>query len=66
MIKKLNLDTIRLENETEEFLLLKTKTCETFIKQIQREAEETLDFRLSQPRKAFSITPSINLSLDSK
>ena len=44
---------IRPENETEDLLLSITKNCETLIKQTHRKAEETLEFKLTIPRKLF-------------
>ena len=39
----MNLNIIRLKNETEEFLLSITKNRETLIEQTHRKAEETLE-----------------------
>ena len=40
---------IRLKNETENLLLATTKNCETLIKQTYIKAEETLEFKLTEP-----------------
>ena len=57
---------IQLENETNFLLLSITKKCETLIKQTHTNSQETLELKLTQPRKLFSIEPSINFGLDSK
>ena len=41
----MNLNMIRPKNETEEFLLSKTKNCEKLIKQTRTKAEEILEFK---------------------
>ena len=50
---------IRPNNRTEDLIISIPKNCETFIKQTHRRAEETLEFKLSQPRKIFHFTPPI-------
>ena len=40
----MNLNMIRLKNQTEDLLLSVTKNCETLIKQTHQKAEETLEF----------------------
>ena len=40
------------------------KNCETLIKQIHRQPQETLEFKLNEPRGTFFFKPSINLGLD--
>ena len=57
----MNLNMIRLENETEGLLLSLTKNCETLIKQTHREAEETLEFKITRPRQTFSFKPPISI-----
>ena len=61
----MNLNMIRHRNETEDLLLSITKTCETLIQQTHRKPQETLEYKLTQPKEIFSFTPSINLGLDS-
>ena len=53
----MNLQLIRLRNETEEFLPSSTKNCETPIKRTHRKAEETLEFNLTKPRENFCFKP---------
>ena len=50
--------------ETDDFLLSITKNCETLIKQTLTRPQQTLEFKLTQPKQTFSSTPSINLGLD--
>ena len=52
---------IRPKNEIEGLLLSITKNCETLIEQTHRKAEETLEFKLTKPRKTFHFKPSISL-----
>ena len=52
---------IRPENDTEDSLLLITKTCETLIKQTYRKAEATLEFKLTQSRETFHFNPPISV-----
>ena len=59
----MNPDMIQLENETEDFLLSKTKNCETLIKQTQTKAEETFEFKLTKQSEIFSFNPTPNLGL---
>ena len=61
----MNLALIQLKNETEDLLLSITKNFKTFIKQTNRKPEETLEFKITKPRKTFHFNPSINLGLDS-
>ena len=51
-------------NETEDLLLSLTKNSQTLIHQTYRKPQETLELKLIQPRKTFSLKPSINLGLD--
>ena len=43
------------------FLLSITSHCETLIKQTDREAEETLKFKLTKPRKTFLFNPLLSI-----
>ena len=60
----MNLDMIRPKNQTEDFLLSITKNCETLIKHTHRKAEETLEFKMTKPRKAFHFNPPIQVKED--
>ena len=51
---------IRPKNETEDLLLSIPKNCQTLIEQTHRKAEETLEFKLSEPRKTFHFKPPIS------
>ena len=57
----MNLNIIRPKNETEDFLLSITRNCETLIEQTHRKAEETLEFKLTKPRKTFHFHPPISI-----
>ena len=52
---------VRPEKETEKLLLSITKNCETLIKQTHREAEETLEYKLTKPRKTLHFQPFISI-----
>ena len=51
---------IRHKDETEELLLLITTNCEAGIKQTQTKPQETVQFKLTEPRETLSFKPSIN------
>ena len=55
---------IHPKNKTEDLLLSITKNCETLIEQTHRKAEETLEFKMNQPRKTFHFKPSIQITGD--
>ena len=57
----MNLNMIRLGNETKDLLLSITKNCETLIDQTHRKPEETLEFKMFKPRETFHFNPSIQL-----
>ena len=57
----MNLNMIRLKNETEDLLLSKTKFCETLIEQTHRKPEETLEFKMIKPREIFHFKPPMDL-----
>ena len=42
-------------------LLSLTKNCETLIEQIQRKAEETLEFEMIEPRETFQFKPTVQI-----
>ena len=60
----MNSNMIRPKNETEDLLLSITKNCQTLIKQTQRKAEETLEFKLIKPREIFHFKPPIQIQGD--
>ena len=60
----MNLNMIRPKNETEELLLLITKSCETLIQQTHRKAEETLEFKKHNSRETFHLKPPIQVKGD--
>ena len=60
----MNLIMIRPKNGTEDFLLSKTKNCETLIEQTHRKPEETLEFKKIKPRKIFHFTPPVQIKGD--
>ena len=49
----------------ENFLLSKTKNCETLIKQTHTKPQEKLEFKLTKPKETFSFKPSIYFGLHS-
>ena len=56
---KMNLNTIRPKNETENLLLSITKNCETLVEQTHRKPEETLEFKMLKSRETFHFKPPI-------
>ena len=60
----MNLNMIRPENETEDLLLSITENCETLIDQTHRNAEETLEFKLTKPKETFHFNPPIQIKGD--
>ena len=59
----MNLDIIRLRNETEYLLLSVTKIFETLIEQNQTNPQKKLEFKLTEPRDTCSSKPFINFGL---
>ena len=55
---------IQPKNETENLLLSITKNCETLIEQTHRKPEETLEFKMVQPRETFHFKPPIQTKED--
>ena len=51
---------IRQKNQTEGLLLSITKKCQTLIGQTHREAEETLEFKMTEPKETFHFKPPIS------
>ena len=60
----MNLNMIRPKNETENLLLSITKNCEMLIRQTNRKAEETLEFKMVKPRETFHFRPPIQVKED--
>ena len=60
----MNLNMIRPKNETEDLLLSITKNCERLIKQTDRKAEETLEFKMIKSRETFLFKPPIQIQGD--
>ena len=52
------------KNHTEDLLLSITKDCQTLIKQTQRKAEETLEFKMTKQRETFHFKPPIQVKGD--
>ena len=47
------------------FITIRAKNCETLIKQTHRKAEETLEFKLTEPRERLSFKPFLIIGLHS-
>ena len=60
----MNLNMIQPKTETENLLLSITKNCETLIKQTHRKAEETLEFKMINPRETFHFKAPIQVKGD--
>ena len=60
----MNLNMIRLKNETEDLLFSITKNCETVNEQTHRKAEESLEFKMIKPRETFPFKPPIQVKGD--
>ena len=60
----MNLIMIRPKNQTEELILSITKNCETLIEQTHTKAQETLEFKMTKPRKTFHFNPPIQVKGD--
>ena len=57
----MNMSMIQPKKETENLLLLIAKNCETLIKPTHTKPQETLKFKLSQPRETFHFIPPISI-----
>ena len=55
---------IRPKNETEDLLLSITKNCETLIEQTHTKTQETLEFKITEPREKFHFSPPIQIKGD--
>ena len=60
----MNSNTIQPQNETEDLLLSITKNCEKLVEQTHRKTEETLEFKMTKPRKKFHFKPPIHTKKD--
>ena len=52
---------IQPKNEIEELLISTTKNCKTLIEQTHGKGEETLEFKLAEPRETFHFNPPIQI-----
>ena len=60
----MNLNMIQPKNQSEDLLLSITKNCETIIEQTHRKPEETLEFKMTKPRKTFHFNPPLEVKED--
>ena len=60
----MDLNMIRPKNQTEDLLLSITKNCETLIEQTHTKPQETLEFKMTKPRKIFHFKPPIQIKGD--
>ena len=60
----MKLNMIRPKNQTEDLLLFITKNCETLIEQTHTKPQETLEFKMTKPRKTFHFNPPIQVKGD--
>ena len=57
----MKLSLIRPKNQTKDLILSITKNCEMLFEQTQRNAEETLEFRLNKSKETFHFNPPITI-----
>ena len=57
----MSLNMIQPKNETEGLLLSVTKNCESLTKQTHTKPRETLEFKLTKPRKTIHCDPPISI-----
>ena len=57
----MNLDMIRVKNQTKDSLLSITKNSETFTEQTHRKAEETLEFKTIKTRETFHFHATFSI-----
>ena len=57
----MNLIVTRPKNETEDLLLSITKNCELLTEQTHTRPQETLEFKMTKPRKIFHFRPSMQI-----
>ena len=55
----MNLKMIKPKIKTEDLLLSITKNCEMLIEQTHRKSEETLEIKMTKPRKLVHFNPPI-------
>ena len=60
----MNLNMIRPKTETQDLLLSITKNCETLVEHPHRKAEETLEFKMLEPREIFHFNSPIQVKGD--
>ena len=60
----MDLNMIRPKNQTEDLLLSITKNCETLIEQTHTKPQETLEFKMTEPREIFHFKPPIQIKGD--
>ena len=60
----MNLNMIQPKNETEDLLLSITKNCETLIQQTHTKPQETLEFKMIEPRETFHFKSPIQIKGD--
>ena len=60
----MNLNMIRLKDETEHLFLSNTKNCDLLIEETHRKAQESLEFKKIAPRETFHFNPPIQISGD--
>ena len=60
----MNLSMIQPGNEQEDLLLSITKNCRSPIKQTHAKPQETLEFKMTEPREAFHFNPSVRVEED--
>ena len=57
----MNLNLIRPKNQTKDLFLSEIKICEAPFEQTHRKTEETLEFKLTKPRKKFHSNSAIQI-----
>ena len=55
---------IKPKKNTQDLLLSITKNCETLIEQFHRKTEETLEFKMSEPRETLQFNPPVQVKED--
>ena len=60
----MNPNMIQPKNRIEDLLLSNTKNCEALVEQTHKKAEETLEFKLTKPKKSFLLKPPIQIEGD--
>ena len=60
----MNLNMIHPKSEIEDLLLSITKNCQKLVDQTHRKPEETLEFKMLQPRETFHFNPPIHTKGD--